>query len=189
MLLPSGTLTVSYAFHDAWQLIFVAGCSVMLPFLMLSVCGLRESKNVWLYIHACIDGGSNFAPYAIVALDKSASTLCNAYHEATIAFEHPLRPRADMCFEAVRIRQDMIDVRPGAYLTGPSTANQVSVHVAACLHRVELCTIAFRAQYNLIHFCTALRDSGTMRAMWRPTSYFKGLVQYMERCGVLNRTW
>lgn len=150
-----------------WRVVVL--CS---PSLCFVCAGYEKLKMYGFYIHACIDGGSNFAPYAIDALDKSASTLFNAYHEATNAFDHPLRLRADMCFEAVRIGQDMIDVcGPGAYLTGPSTANQVSFHVAASLHRVELCTIAYRAQYDLIMFCSALRDSGTMSgAMWRPTS-------------------
>lgn len=84
------------------------------------------------YIHACIDGGSNVATYAIVALNKTASSLFDAFHEATTALGHPLRLRADMCFEATRIGQDMIDVRgPGAYLTGPSSANQARSSMAA----------------------------------------------------------
>ena len=164
-----------------WRVVVL--CSPSLCF----VCAGYEKLNMYgFYIYACIDGASNFAPYAIVALDKSASTLFNAYHEAINAFEHPLHLRADTCFEAVRIEQDMIVVRgPGAYLTGPSIANQVSFHVAASLHRVELCTIAFRAGYDLIIFCRALRFWNNV---WSHlASYFKGLFQYMERCGVLNR--
>ncbi len=171
--------------HDSSSLQqVVVMCSPSLCFLC---AGYEKLKMYGFYIHACIDGGSNFAPYAIVALDKTASTLFNAYHEATAAFEHPLRLRADMCFEAVRIGQDMIDVRgPGAYLTGPSTANQVSFHRATSLHRVELCIIALGAQYNLIMFLQ--RIERFWNNVWsHVASYFKGLFQYMERCGVLNR--
>ncbi len=103
------------------------------------------------YIHACIDGGSSFAPYAIVALDKTASTLFNAYHEATTAFERPLRPRADMCFKAARIGQDMIDVRgPGAYLTGLTTANQLTFHRAVSLYNRKqgLCHACQMTEWN-----------------------------------------
>lgn len=79
-----------------------------------------------IYIHACIDGGSNFAVYGTVALDKSSSTLLSVFDEAVEKFGYPWRLRADMCFEATAVGQRMIDERgPGGFLTGPSTANQV----------------------------------------------------------------
>lgn len=78
------------------------------------------------WVHACIDSGSNFVVYAVLALNKQGATLRDAFDAATAAYGYPLRLRADMAFEATFVGQRMIDERgPGAYLTGPSTANQV----------------------------------------------------------------
>ena len=51
----------------------------------MRAAGYEKLKMYRFYIYACIDGGSNFAVYAIVALDKISSTLFNAFHEATAA--------------------------------------------------------------------------------------------------------
>lgn len=85
------------------------------------------------YVHGCIDGGSNFVVYVVLALDKRGVTLQNAFDSATSAYGYPLRLRADMAFEALLVGQRMLDERgPGAYLTGPSTANQARSQ--CCLH-------------------------------------------------------
>ena len=78
------------------------------------------------YLHAGIDGGSNFVVYAVVALNKTASSLFSGYSAAVQQFGRPEALRADMAFEAGAIGQDMIDhVGQGSFLVGPSTANQV----------------------------------------------------------------
>ena len=47
---------------------------------------------------------------------------------------YPLCLRADMAFEATFVGQRMLDERgPGSFITGPSTANQVSIFQAAYL--------------------------------------------------------
>lgn len=55
------------------------------------------------YICAYIDEGSNCAPYAMIIMNKIASTLCNVFHEGTAAMQHPAHLRGDTCFAAVRI--------------------------------------------------------------------------------------
>ena len=75
-----------------------------------------------------MDGGSNFVVYATLALNKDAGSLYAGYKQAVKAFgSRPLKVRADMCWEAAAmIGADIIQARGRqAYLTGPSTANQV----------------------------------------------------------------
>lgn len=113
----------------------------------LLLAGFDKVKMYGFYIRACTDGGCNFTTYAIVALDKAASTLFNLFHKATTTFGHPLRLTADMCFEATGIGQDMIRVHGlGVYLTGPSSANQarasMATKFAACA--VTMCCPASR---------------------------------------------
>ena len=78
-------------------------------------------------MHAAVDGGSNFVVYCTVALDKKAITLFRGYAAAVQQYGRPVRVRADMCFEAVPIGQDIINNRgsTAAYIAGPSTANTV----------------------------------------------------------------
>ena len=86
----------------------------------------EKLKPYGFYVHGGIDGGTNFMVYITVALNKSAAALFRGYRQAVATFGRPLMLRADMCYEATAIGQDMIDHRgPQAYLTGPSTANQV----------------------------------------------------------------
>lgn len=51
------------------------------------------------WIHACIDGGSNFVVYATAALNKSADALLVGFERAVADFGFPLRVRADMALE------------------------------------------------------------------------------------------
>lgn len=93
----------------------------------MSGCAAYEKLKMYgFYLHGGIDGGSNFVVYMTVALNKTAASLFRGYQQAIEAFGRPLRLRADMCFEATRIGQDIMDHRgPQSYLVGPSTANQV----------------------------------------------------------------
>ena len=59
------------------------------------------------WVHACIDGGSNFVVYAVLALNKQGATLRDAFDAATAAYGYPLRLRADMAFEATFVGQRM----------------------------------------------------------------------------------
>ena len=95
------------------------------------VAGYEKLKPYGFYIHAGIDGGSNFVVYATVALNKEAASLMAGYNDAVAQYGRPLRLRADMCFEAASgIGADMIAHRGQAsYLVGPSTANQASCDV------------------------------------------------------------
>jgi hypothetical protein len=91
-------------------------------------CRLRKAARLGIFIHGCIDGGSNYVVYMTVALNKSAAALLHGFERAVADFGYPLRLRADMALEAQGIGQRMLDVRgAGAYLTGPSTANQVDL--------------------------------------------------------------
>lgn len=92
----------------------------------MACAGYEKLKMYGFYVHGGIDGGSRFVVYAVLALNKKGTTLRDAFDEATTAYGFPLRLRADMAFEATFVGQRMIDARgQGAYLTGPSTANQV----------------------------------------------------------------
>ncbi|KAK9819596.1 hypothetical protein WJX72_000124 [[Myrmecia] bisecta] len=85
----------------------------------------EKLKPYGFYVHGGIDGGSNFVVYMTVALNKKSATLFEGYQQAINLFGRPLRLRADMCFEALAIGQDMVDHRgPQGFIAGPSTANQ-----------------------------------------------------------------
>jgi hypothetical protein len=77
--------------------------------------------------------------YATVALNKSAESLLNGFERAVAGFGYPLRVRADMALEGQGIGQRMLGVRgAGAYLTGPSTANQVLLSIMVSWHVIHL---------------------------------------------------
>ena len=123
----------------------------------LAVAGYEKLKPFGFYVHAGIDGGSNFVVYSTVALDKSGTTLLKQFDAATEQFGFPLRLRSDMAFEAGFVGQRMWEHRgPGSYIAGPSTANQAS-HICA-LH----CFLTFNMSYccSKLFCCSVLRTSG-----------------------------
>ena len=66
-------------------------------------------KPYGFYVHGGIDGESNYAVYMVLALNKEASSLYAGYSDAISAWGHPVKLRADMCFEAAAmIGADMI---------------------------------------------------------------------------------
>ncbi len=94
--------------------------------ILTYIAGYEKLKPYGPIVHCGIDGGSNFVVYCVLALNKKAETIFMGYKDAVDAYGRPLRLRADMCFEAVPVGQDMIDHHgPEAYIPGPSTANQV----------------------------------------------------------------
>lgn len=95
--------------------------------------GYEKLKMYGFLVHGCIDGGSNFCVYATLALNKRGSTLRDVFDKAVDEYGYPLRMRADMCFEATFVGQRMLDERgEGSFITGPSTANQVSGSWSLC---------------------------------------------------------
>ena len=102
--------------------------------------GYEKLKMFGFYLHAGIDGGSNFVVYAFVANNKAASSLFSGYRAAMEVNGRPQALRADMAFQAGVIGQDMIDNRgQGVLLVGPSTANQV---VCTGLVNLQLLAVA-----------------------------------------------
>ena len=96
------------------------------------IAGYEKLKMYGFTVHGCMDGGSNFCVYAILALDKRGETLRAAFDKSVDAYGYPLCLRADMAFEATFVGQRMLDERgPGSFITGPSTANQASICQAA----------------------------------------------------------
>ncbi|KAK9819597.1 hypothetical protein WJX72_000124 [[Myrmecia] bisecta] len=95
------------------------------PMVVWHIDSYEKLKPYGFYVHGGIDGGSNFVVYMTVALNKKSATLFEGYQQAINLFGRPLRLRADMCFEALAIGQDMVDHRgPQGFIAGPSTANQ-----------------------------------------------------------------
>jgi hypothetical protein len=91
----------------------------------IAVAGYEKLKMYGIYVHGCVDGGSNFIVYMFATTNKKAASLWLPYAAAVAQYGRPLRLRADMALEAVPIGQDMLEhMGPGAYLTGRSTANQ-----------------------------------------------------------------
>lgn len=98
----------------------------------LDICAAYEKLKMYgFYIHACVDGGSNFVMWATLASDKASQTLFMGYQQAMQRYGRPLKVRADMCFEAHLIADDIISANGHmAYIAGPSTSNTVR-HSAA----------------------------------------------------------
>ena len=114
--------------------------------ILFVLLGHEKLKMYGFYVHGCIDGGSNFVVYVVLALDKKGVTLQNAFDSAASAYGFPLCLRADMAFEALLVGQRILDDHgPGAYLTGPSTANQVrlfALKLKSTLHAIVCRLIA-----------------------------------------------
>ena len=159
----------------------------------LSIAGYEKLKMYGFTVHGCMDGGSNFCVYATLALDKRGETLRASFDKAVDAYGYPLCLRADMAFEATFVGQRMLDERgPGSFITGPSTANQVSIfqaaylaihgkdilHITSCrLSELVRCSQSCRSESALscmntfllptvltscVRHCSALRTSGTL---------------------------
>lgn len=77
------------------------------------------------YIHGAIDGGTKMMMSTTVSMNKSTDSISFNFHAAVHRYGFPMRVRADMAFEARGVGADMLRARgEGAYLVGPSTANQ-----------------------------------------------------------------
>jgi hypothetical protein len=109
----------------------------------------------------------------------------SGFAQAVEAYGWPLRLRADMCFEAMQIGQAMIDRRgAGAYLAGPSTANQVSKEIVG----TSSCSkTSLNPVYDLAAFVWQ-RIENYWNFMWSHyASWIKQLFQSLEQQGQLDR--
>lgn len=94
---------------------------------MIFFAGYEKLKMFGFYLHAAIDGGTNFILYSTVSTNKSAKELFRGFAQAVDCFGFPQRLRSDMAREAGMIGQAMLDnVGPGSFIPGPSTGNQGS---------------------------------------------------------------
>lgn len=92
----------------------------------LPCAGYAKLELAGIWVHACVDGGTNYVLWATVATNKSAQTLFYGYSQAVQRFGRPKLVRADHAREANMIGEDMVRVRgPGSYVIGASVHNQV----------------------------------------------------------------